>query len=72
MSGNMKPMTWEAVEATAKLAEEARAKNAERGTFACNRCADTKIVPAPEPYGSWGCTWPCPECAPVEIPVVPS
>lgn len=67
MSDDMKPMTWEAVRATTQLAEEARAKNAAVGGFACNRCADTRIVPAPEPYGSWGCTWPCPECAQDDI-----
>lgn len=55
-------MTWEAVEATARRAEHDKAENAKIGTFICNRCADTGIIPAPEPYGLWGCKWFCPEC----------
>lgn len=58
MSDEIRPMTYAAVEATIAREEARRAENAGKG-YRCGNCADTGIVPAPEPYGSWGCTWAC-------------
>lgn len=58
----MKALSQEAIEATRKQADLDKAENAKKGNFICNRCADTGIIPAPEPYGSIGCEWFCPEC----------
>lgn len=57
----MRPLTYAAVDAT-MAARNARIEGNQGKGFRCTNCADTRVVPAPEPYGSWGCTWPCPDC----------
>lgn len=54
----VRPMTYAAVRATIEKTEQRKVENAGKG-YACLDCADTGVVPAPEPYGSWGCTWLC-------------
>lgn len=58
MSADIKPLTWTAVRQTQEKEQTRRAENVGKG-HRCDNCADTGIVPAPEPYGSWGCTWRC-------------
>jgi hypothetical protein len=63
----IRPMTYRAVAAT-KAATDARVKANEGKGFACVNCADTGMVPAPEPYGSMGAKWPCRDCP--DVPVI--
>lgn len=57
-AGEIRPMTYAAVRASIARDARIRAENAGKG-YRCDLCADTGVVPAPEPYGSWGCTWKC-------------
>lgn len=61
MDDEIRPMTYAAVHATTAKTEARKAANRDTGVT-CANCGDTGVVPAPEPYGSWGCTWACSEC----------